>query len=104
MDVAELSVAMDQAPTIKGRWLYRLFDASGDLLYIGVARRIHSRVLAHRRKPWGREIAAVQVQWYDAERLALKAERIAIRSEPAKYNKRSVPRVGQVFPPDGGLL
>lgn len=66
-------------------WLYRLFDARGILLYVGITRSPY-RLEAHRRKPWGRGIAYVEWEWFFHRRRALNAEAAAIVAERPLMN------------------
>jgi hypothetical protein len=78
--------------------LYRFYDASGDLLYVGITGTLSVRMEAHRREsPWWREAEFVSIESYanwdfkpwSAE--ARKAESHAIRTEYPKYNKTGWP-------------
>jgi prophage regulatory protein len=68
--------------------VYRLFDRSGDLLYVGVG-DARTRVLTHlRRKPWADEIdpSRTTVEWYGTRREAETREASAIDTETPRYN------------------
>jgi len=74
------------------RWwyVYRFFDAGGQLLYVGVTTDPHSRWLQHRRRSaWASAAETVSLEKYAYEDLALDAERIAIRTEQPLHNIRS---------------
>lgn len=74
--------------------VYRHFDASGTLLYVGVSLCAVTRLSGHREHSgWFQEIARVTVEWFDSRELALEAERKAIRAEKPKHNKNNVERV-----------
>lgn len=74
-------------------WLYRLYAPDGSLLYIGVTGRLSERFNAHSRsKPWWPEVAEVGLEWLPKMHLALDAERVAIKAEDPRYNRRSVAR------------
>lgn len=66
--------------------VYRFFDADGALLYVGVTMSVLSRMMAHRRLPWYREIATIKVEHHDTKELAFAAERAAIAAENPRYN------------------
>jgi predicted GIY-YIG superfamily endonuclease len=68
-------------------FVYRLFDAEGALIYIGmsddVARRVHDHAL---RKPWGSTIARCEKSLYPTRQEAARAECSAIYSEQPFFN------------------
>lgn len=67
--------------------VYRLYDAAGVLLYVGVAARPESRWKQHAlAKRWWPEVARRDVQWCADRQAALKAEAAAIREEGPLYN------------------
>lgn len=68
--------------------LYRFFDASGDLLYIGITLNPAGRWKRHREdKPWWEEIADITLETYPDRPSVLEAERTAIIAEHPRYNK-----------------
>lgn len=66
--------------------LYRLYDADGALLYVGITCDLDQRWKAHARKPWWPQVADKQVQWYDNRAQAGKAEVHAIVTEEPRHN------------------
>jgi predicted GIY-YIG superfamily endonuclease len=67
--------------------LYRLFDAKGRLLYVGISLDPAARWKQHRGdKQWWPEVIDKQVIWYDTRILALQAEAMAIRDELPIHN------------------
>ena len=67
--------------------LYRHWDASGNLLYVGVSASIGSRLSAHRREShWFQDIVNVTIEYHDTRRQALDAEEAAIKGEKPKHN------------------
>lgn len=67
--------------------LYRLFDASGDLLYVGVADRPKRRLANHAAvKAWWPQVARHTLTWFSTRSEALDAESNAIRDESPRYN------------------
>lgn len=69
--------------------VYRLWSASGELLYIGMSQRgpwLHDRLLAHRAGVWGDEINHETVEDFPTRDQALAAEALAIRAERPKHN------------------
>lgn len=75
-------------PPCSGRTsVYRLFNADGVLLYIGVSNAPRSRYRQHQKQqPWGDEIASRTVEWFDTRLEALRVELAAIRVEQPRYN------------------
>lgn len=67
-------------------FLYRLLAADGALLYLGCTVDPERRLAEHRRKPWGRLIAAWQFDEFADSRSAYAAERDAIASESPAHN------------------
>jgi hypothetical protein len=74
--------------------LYRLYDADGTLLYVGIAYRIGQRWETHARtQPWWPDVQRQTVEWYPARKDAECAERRAIRTEEPKYNVAHYPEL-----------
>lgn len=68
--------------------LYRFFDASGDLLYIGITLNPGGRWKQHREdKPWWEEVGDITLETYPDRPSVLDAERKAIITEHPRYNK-----------------
>lgn len=67
--------------------VYRLYNAFGELLYVGVAADAYHRMAAHRReKPWWSEVRRVRVERYANRAAALHVEATAIRDEEPWHN------------------
>lgn len=67
--------------------LYRLFDRSGRLLYIGVTHDPEARWVQHSsKKEWWALVAERAVVWHDSRREAERAELAAIAAEQPAYN------------------
>jgi len=67
--------------------LYRHFDATGRLLYVGISLSAIARLAEHRREAhWFNDIRRVDIQVFDTLREAAMAERIAIRNEHPLHN------------------
>lgn len=76
--------ATDTAPQTA---LYRLSDASGRLLYVGVSEVPLRRWKEHSKdKPWWPRVATLTLEWFDSRTEALGAEVDAIRSERPLHN------------------
>jgi hypothetical protein len=69
--------------------VYRTYDRSGALLYVGVARRVGVRLHQHdERSEWFADVAFLDVSWYATRDAALLAEAQAIATEGPIYNVR----------------
>lgn len=67
--------------------LYRLFDAEGRLLYVGIAFNPEARWRDHAtEKPWWGNVIERRVEWHETRTGALKAEVAAIKAEAPAYN------------------
>jgi predicted GIY-YIG superfamily endonuclease len=98
---SELLIAEDHAagvPTSVGSWgasrqtiVYRFFDASMTLLYVGVTWRPAERWTSHRNEsPWWRRVAFLATETLPSMTEALAVERRAIGLEWPLFNVRSV--------------
>ena len=76
------------APAVRTA-LYRHFDASGNLLYVGISLSIVARLIRHKASPWFPEIRNITITWFDSHEAAVAAEQAAIKAEKPKYNKTS---------------
>jgi predicted GIY-YIG superfamily endonuclease len=69
--------------------LYRVYDHTQRLLYVGISNNSYTRLRQHlRTQPWGYEIHQVTVKRYHSRPAARAAERRAIRREGPIYNKQ----------------
>lgn len=71
--------------------VYRMFDAKGTLLYIGMtghARRFDE----HGVKRWFPAVATITLEWHDTEASARVAEKRAIQAERPRYNIAETPK------------
>jgi predicted GIY-YIG superfamily endonuclease len=68
--------------------LYRMFDAQGSLLYVGISKSAISRMTQHASQQWWwRDVAKVQIESYACTRPEiLVIEEHAIRSEKPVHN------------------
>lgn len=67
--------------------LYRYFDASGTLLYVGISLHAAQRASEHRKdKAWWSDVASMTIQHLPTRSAALKAERVAIVNERPLHN------------------
>lgn len=70
--------------------LYRMWDAAGTLLYVGITGNPIERWRKHaQKKPWWRRVHQITCELFPKEHLALDAERAAIRAERPEFNIRS---------------
>jgi len=68
--------------------LYRFYDSSERLLYVGVTRDPEARFGAHsREKAWWPEVTRKDITWLASRDEAAIAEIEAIRTERPRYNK-----------------
>ena len=84
--------------------LYRHFDASGVLLYVGIAVCPLSRQKAHTcGAHWYGDIASISIEWHHTREQALAAEIDAIRQERPLHNIAGVVRKSATpIPPTWG--
>lgn len=71
---------------IKPSWVYRLYDAAGSLLYVGLTTNPVDRVPSHRRKSWGPLIDHYTIERFPDRESAKVAERSAIHREEPIHN------------------
>jgi hypothetical protein len=78
-------------------WLYRLYDAQGTLLYVGITRRaIRLRMYGHKsRSCWWPEVAGRFLVRYEDRRSAWDAETRAIAGERPQHNVSKTPRMAR---------
>lgn len=84
-DLCDIADELDRkAPPAQ---VYRLYDARGDLLYVGCTGSIVSRLTTHTAlKPWWSEVRTITLGDPLPRGVALDAEVVAIRSEHPRYN------------------
>lgn len=74
-------------PPVKGRWMYRLWSASDELLYIGITDRGHVREREHARsKSWWPEVHHATYEPITTRAELTYLERVAIRKECPRHN------------------
>lgn len=77
--------------------VYRCFDASDQLLYVGLSYGPEGRLKAHyHSSPWFADVARVTVTERMPRKVAAQVEREAIRTERPVHNKQ---RTYVVLPP-----
>lgn len=73
--------------------LYRMRDAGGQLLYVGISHTTMSRFHQHKNsKWWWVQVASVDVEHFETRGQALWAEREAIQKELPRYNTELHPQ------------
>lgn len=67
--------------------LYRFFDATGVLLYVGITNNPARRFTQHGvDREWWHEVETIRMQRFDDRESVLAAEREAIKTEQPRYN------------------
>ncbi|MEV8610211.1 GIY-YIG nuclease family protein [Amycolatopsis sp. NPDC051373] len=67
--------------------LYRMYDETGQLLYVGISIDPGKRMAQHRSdKPWFSQVANITVQPMPSRKAALEAERESIKNERPTFN------------------
>lgn len=67
--------------------LYRHYDGSGNLLYVGISYSVLKRLSEHSNKAfWFPQIRRIEIEHYTDRKAAVIAERRAIDTENPKYN------------------
>jgi hypothetical protein len=66
--------------------VYRLFSKNDELLYVGCSCEPDRRLMYHRYKPWGPDIADVVDAWFPDRLTALRQEARAITEESPLHN------------------
>ena len=88
-----VTVGQAELPT-KPHALYRFFDRTDVLLYVGISMDLPTRLRNHRReKPWWLEIAYITIEPHESRIAALAAEAVAIETEKPLYNDQHNPTV-----------
>lgn len=72
--------------------VYRLFDETGVLLYVGIANNPERRWRQHRReKSWWSAVTRIEIHEHPTRREAERAEAFVIRIETPAYNIQGHP-------------
>lgn len=70
--------------------LYRLKDATGEIIYIGISSNWPTRLTAHATsQQWWSEVRSVDIERYPTWEAARDAERFAIATEQPLFNQRA---------------
>lgn len=82
--------------------LYRLFNADGQLLYVGISSDPPTRYVNHAyEKLWWHEVATTTEEWIETRAEALREETRAIKTELPCYNRLGHPDYPPKPPQDG---
>lgn len=79
--------------------LYRLYDALGALLYVGITGNLQSRMSDHQKRSWWPSVASRAVTLYASRSEAAAAELAAIQDEHPLHNVTGTPRPAVVEVP-----
>lgn len=97
--VSAASVALGNRPHA----LYRFFDRTDVLLYVGITMDLGARLKKHRRdKPWWLDIDHITIEHFSSRAEALAAEAEAIRMEGPLHNDQHNEMVSVDVPEPGG--
>lgn len=84
---AQAALCLNTSPWVDRTWLYRAFDDSGELLYVGITGDVAGRMRAHRRKSrWWLQFDYLELTVFRERFEARAAERRAIRIELPRFN------------------
>lgn len=79
--------------------LYRLYDADGMLLYVGIARNPERRFAQHAaEKTWWPRVVRRAIEWYETRGAALMAEEAAIKIDRPTQNIDHNPLAPETVP------
>jgi hypothetical protein len=87
--------------------VYRLYDANGQLLYVGQSRNPKARFITHAREvDWWEEVAHWAVEWWSDRYAARTQEQLLIAELSPRYNIAHAPlvvRARRPRRPDGAI-
>lgn len=85
--------------------LYRLFDAEGVLLYVGISHDPEKRWTEHAKfKDWWGLVAKKATEWFEERSHAARAEEAAIRAEKPRFNILHAPESKPRVTPQPGVV
>jgi predicted GIY-YIG superfamily endonuclease len=94
-DIGVITPAEVEIGSLDQTALYRLYDAKGKLLYVGVTDNLKTRFAQHaKEKSWWASVAKRTVAWYDTREEAEAAEDAAFLAEKPARNLALPPEVG----------
>jgi predicted GIY-YIG superfamily endonuclease len=69
--------------------LYRLYDNTNQLLYVGISSKWYERFHSHEKnQPWWGEVSTIKLMRYETRESVVDAEKIAIKTERPLHNKQ----------------
>jgi predicted GIY-YIG superfamily endonuclease len=68
------------------RYVYRIYDQHGDLIYVGCTQDLFKRLKAHRLTWWAHQVIKVRAVIYLSPRAGLDEETLAIDTEHPRWN------------------
>lgn len=74
------------AAVVKMHAVYRMYDRTGRLLYVGVTGSLGKRLDDHAEKRWFPLVRDIRLEWFPDRSAAEDAESAAIRDEGPEYN------------------
>lgn len=78
-------------------YLYRHFDGSGALLYVGISLSALTRLQQHNQcSHWFADIRSITIEKFDSREAAVAAETRAIQNESPAYNIMMTDRAGEI--------
>lgn len=78
--------------------LYRLFNGTDQLLYVGISRNPIQRWGAHvDQHAWWASVVTYELEWFPTRAAAAAAEKTAIKSEAPMHNAHNTPRQGALI-------
>jgi hypothetical protein len=75
-------------------YLYRHFDSTGSLLYVGISLSAITRLQQHKKSRWFKDICKTTIESFDTREQAKNAERNAITTENPRFNIQNKQRGG----------
>lgn len=68
-------------------WLYRCYDKTDQLVYVGISHDAHARLRGHSyRSWWAADVEYVELEEIQGKTAALEAEKVAVRTEHPRWN------------------
>jgi predicted GIY-YIG superfamily endonuclease len=75
--------------------LYRMFDSTRRLLYVGITANLAARFAEHAgEKPWWTSVVSVDLEHFTSRKAVERAEQEAVVSEAPLFNHAHTPRAG----------
>jgi predicted GIY-YIG superfamily endonuclease len=85
--LAREHAAAHRSPRHEQHVLYRFFDQSDRLLYVGITNNLWRRIGSHSEvQPWWSDVTSATMEHYPNRETLAEAERLAIKSERPKHN------------------